>query len=66
MLKVPVVPMYFHAKNSETSFYNISKIHPDLQTLMIPLNVLNKRKNPIKIRIGRPVMPKVLNEYEKM
>lgn len=61
--KVPVVPMYFHAKNSKL-FYNVSKLHPDLQTLMIPAEMLNKREKPIKIRIGRPVTPKVLGEYE--
>lgn len=60
---VPVVPMYFHAKNSKL-FYNVSKLHPDLQTLMIPAEMLNKRERPIKIRIGRPVTPKVQNEYE--
>lgn len=62
--KVPVVPMYFHAKNSKL-FYNVSKLHPDLQTLMIPAEMLNKREKPIKIRIGRPVTSKVLGEYEK-
>lgn len=61
--KVPVVPMYFHAKNSKL-FYNVSKIHPDLQTLMIPSEMLNKREKPIKIRIGKPVTQKVLGEYE--
>ena len=61
--QVPVVPMYFHAKNSKL-FYNVSKIHPDLQTLMIPAEMVNKREKPIKIRIGRPVTPKILNEYE--
>ena len=61
--QVPVVPMYFHAKNSKL-FYNVSKIHPDLQTLMIPAEMVNKREKPIKIRIGKPVTPKILNEYE--
>lgn len=63
--KVPVVPMYFHAKNSKL-FYNVSKIHPNLQTLMIPAEMLNKREKPIKIRIGRPVSPKVQNEYDQI
>ncbi|MDO4763415.1 MAG: lysophospholipid acyltransferase family protein [Flavobacteriaceae bacterium] len=61
--KVPVVPMYFHAKNSKL-FYNVSKLHPDLQTLMIPAEMLNKREKPIKIRIGKPITPKVQNDYE--
>jgi len=61
--QVPVVPMYFHAKNSKL-FYNVSKIHPDLQTLLLPSEMVNKREKPIKIRIGRPVSPKVLADYE--
>ena len=61
--QVPVVPMYFHAKNSKL-FYNVSKIHPDLQTLLLPSEMVNKREKPIKIRIGRPVTTKILNEYE--
>ena len=60
---VPVVPMYFHAKNSKF-FYSASKIHPDLQTLLLPSEMVNKREKPIKIRIGRPVSPKVLADYE--
>lgn len=62
--KVPVVPMYFHAKNS-LLFYNLAKIHPDLQTAMLPAEMLRKRENPIRIRIGKPVSIKVLDEYEK-
>ena len=55
--------MYFHAKNSKF-FYSASKIHPDLQTLLLPSEMVNKREKPIKIRIGRPVSPKVLSDYE--
>lgn len=52
--KVPVVPMYFHAKNS-LLFYNLAKIHPDLQTAMLPAEMLRKREKPIRIRIGKPL-----------
>lgn len=62
--KVPVVPMYFHAKNS-LLFYNLAKIHPDLQTAMLPAEMLRKREKPIRIRIGKPLSIKVLDEYEK-
>ncbi len=61
--EVPVIPMYFHAQNSRM-FYRMSKIHPDLQTIMLPSEMLRKRKNPINIRIGRRIFPKVLKEYE--
>lgn len=63
--KVPVVPLYFHAKNSRT-FYSLAKLSSDLQTLMLPSEMLKKKVKPIKIRIGRAVSPKVLEEYESV
>ncbi|WP_312089913.1 lysophospholipid acyltransferase family protein [Chryseobacterium sp.] len=65
MAKVPVVPMYFHAKNS-TLFYQIAKIHPNLQTLMLPSEMMNDREKPIRIRIGRPISVKVMDEMESI
>ena len=61
--KVPVVPMYFHAKNSRI-FYNVAKIHPDLQTLMLPSEMLKKRDKPIRIRIGKPVSAKIIEDCD--
>ena len=63
MAKVPVVPMYFHAKNSRV-FYQISKIHPDLQTLLLPSEMMANREEPIRIRVGKAVTPKIMEEYE--
>ncbi|MBF8457154.1 lysophospholipid acyltransferase family protein [Kaistella sp. G5-32] len=63
MAKVPVVPMYFHAKNSHI-FYQLAKIHPDLQTLMLPTEMMRDREQPIRIRIGKPVSLKVLEDYD--
>lgn len=63
MAKVPVIPMYFHAKNSRL-FYNVAKLHPDLQTLMLPSEMMNERDQPVRIRIGRPVSVKMMEEYE--
>ncbi|MBQ0152722.1 MAG: lysophospholipid acyltransferase family protein [Chryseobacterium sp.] len=61
--KVPVVPMYFHAKNS-TLFYQISKLHPNLQTLMLPAEMMNDREKPIRVRIGKPITVKTMDEME--
>lgn len=61
--KVPVVPMYFHTKNSRL-FYQVSKLHPDLQTLMLPSEMMKKRDHPIRIRIGKPVSVKMMEEEE--
>ena len=65
MAKVPVVPMYFHAQNSRL-FYNVAKIHPDLQTIMLPAEMMRNRDNPIRIRIGKPVSLKVMEEQENI
>ncbi len=63
MAKVPVIPMYFHAKNSRM-FYQLAKVHPDLQTLLLPSEMMNKREKPIRIRIGKPIAVKVMEEYD--
>ena len=61
--KVPVVPMYFHAKNSRT-FYNVAKVHPDFQTLMLPAEMMKDRDEPIRIRIGKAVSIKQMEDQE--
>lgn len=61
--KVPVIPMYFHAKNSP-QFYSLARLHPDLQTLMLPSEMMRDRERPIRMRIGRPIPVKVLEDSE--
>jgi len=63
--KVPVVPMYFHAKNSRL-FYQVAKVHPDLQTLLLPAEMMNKREEPIRVRIGKPVSVKMLEDHDSV
>lgn len=63
--KVPVIPMYFHAKNSNL-FYRASKIHPDLQTLLLPAEMMHKREKPIRIRIGKAISQKLMDENESL
>lgn len=63
MAKVPVIPMYFHAKNSRL-FYQVAKLHPELQTLMLPAEMMHKRDKPLRIRIGRAVSVKVLDDHD--
>lgn len=65
MAKVPVVPMYFHAKNSRM-FYQMAKMHPNLQTLMLPSEMMKDREDPIRIRIGKPITVKVLDDSENI
>ncbi|MHA6697324.1 lysophospholipid acyltransferase family protein [Chryseobacterium sp. A321] len=61
--RVPVVPMYFHAKNS-AFFYQAARLHPDLQTLLLPSEMMRNRESPIRIRIGRPVSIRQMDEEE--
>jgi putative hemolysin len=63
MAKVPVVPLYFHAKNSRI-FYQLAKLHPSLQTVMLPAEMMNDREKPIRIRIGKPITVKTMDEME--
>lgn len=60
-LNVPVIPMYFRAKNSPL-FYRMASIHPNLQTAMLPSEMVRPRIKPIQIRIGKPIPPKHLQE----
>ena len=52
--EVPVVPIYFHAKNSKL-FYKLSKISDTFRTAKLPSEVLTQKRRTIKVRIGRPI-----------
>lgn len=65
MAKVPVIPMYFHAKNSRL-FYQLSKLHPNLQTMMLPSEMMNDRDKPIRMRIGRSISVKTIEEQDNI
>ena len=61
--KVPVVPIYFHAKNSKL-FYWLSKIDDTLRTAKLPSELLTQRDRVIKVRIGKPISVSEQNEIE--
>ncbi len=52
--EVPVVPIYFHARNSRL-FYLLSKIHPVFRTAKLPSELASQGYRPIKVRIGKPI-----------
>jgi len=52
--KVPVIPIYFHAKNSKL-FYVLSKLNPKLRTAKLPSELLSQKGRIIKVRIGRAI-----------
>lgn len=59
---VPVVPIYFHAKNS-TLFYFLSKINDTFRTAKLPSEVLTQKNRVIKVRIGKPITVAEQEEY---
>jgi len=52
--KVPVIPIYFHARNSRL-FYFLSKLTPTLRTAKLPSELLSQKGRVIKVRIGKPI-----------
>jgi len=61
--KVPVIPIYFHAKNSRL-FYVLSKLSHKLRTAKLPSELLSQKERVIKVRIGRKIQVKDLEEYQ--
>ncbi len=59
--KVPVIPVYFHAKNS-TFFYKLASVSDVLRTAKLPSEMLSQKRRKIKVRIGNPIQPKDLEE----
>ena len=52
--KVPIIPIYFHAKNSKL-FYLLSGISDTLRTAKLPSELLSQKNRIIKVRIGKPI-----------
>ncbi|AXT21039.1 GNAT family N-acetyltransferase [Flavobacteriaceae bacterium AU392] len=63
--EVPVVPIYFHAKNSKF-FYTLSKISDTFRTAKLPSELLTQKRRVIKVRIGRPITVKAQKEQENL
>ena len=61
--EVPVVPIYFHARNSKL-FYRLAKLSDVFRTAKIPSEVYTQRNRPIKVRIGQPISVKAQQEQE--
>ncbi|WP_353776976.1 GNAT family N-acyltransferase [Winogradskyella sp. 3972H.M.0a.05] len=63
--EVPVVPIYFHAKNSRL-FYRLSKVSDTLRTAKLPSELLTQKRRTIKVRIGRPITVKDQQEHKDL
>lgn len=51
---VPVVPIYFHARNSPL-FYRLANIHGLLRTARLPAELLTQRNRTIDVRVGKAI-----------
>ncbi len=60
--QVPVVPIYFHAKNSRL-FYFLSKLNDTFRTAKLPSELLTQKDRVIKVRIGKPISVAEQNEH---
>lgn len=60
--QVPVVPIYFHAKNSRL-FYLLSKIDDTMRTAKLPSELFSQKDRIIKVRIGKPISVAEQNEH---
>jgi len=63
--EVPVVPIYFHAKNSRL-FYALSKVSGVLRTAKLPSELLTQKHRVIKVRIGHPIQVATQKEHESL
>jgi len=63
--KVPVVPIYFHAKNTRL-FYRLSKISDVFRTAKLPSELTSQGNRPIKVRIGHPISVQSQEEQETL
>jgi putative hemolysin len=54
--RVPVVPIWLSGHNS-AAFQLLSLLHPLLRTARLPAELLNKRGQTIRVRIGQPLRP---------
>jgi putative hemolysin len=63
--KVPVIPIYFHARNSRL-FYFLSKISDTLRTAKLPSELMSQGNRVIKVRIGKPISVKDQDEYTEI
>jgi putative hemolysin len=63
--QVPIIPIYFHAKNSRF-FYFLSKISDTLRTAKLPSEVISQEGKVIKVRIGKPISVKDQDEYKEI
>lgn len=64
--QVPIIPVYFHAKNSP-GFYRLAKISGSLRTAKLPSEMLSRpKRRDIKVRVGNPISVSDQNEVKTL
>ena len=63
--KVPVFPVYFGGHNSYL-FHMMNQIHPSLSTVRLPSEFTNKKKKPVKVRIGAVIPVEEQNDFPEI
>ena len=63
--QVPILPIYFHAKNSSL-FYRLANISGILRSAKLPSEPLSQKNRVVKIRIGKPIQVKDQKEYSDL
>lgn len=63
--KVPVLPVYFHAKNSDI-FYWMADFHNNLRTVTLPSEVLKSKGKQITVRIGNIVCVETQSQFNNI
>jgi putative hemolysin len=63
--EVPVIPIYFHAKNSRL-FYRLAKLSDVFRTAKLPSELLSQKHRVIKVRIGNPISVKAQKEHKTL
>ena len=63
--KVPVVPLFFDGKNSRV-FHLLGLIHANLRTLALPSEMLRKKGEVIRMKIGKPIQSKDTDMFNNL
>ena len=61
--QVPVLPVHFSGNNSYL-FNILGFIHPTFRTVKLPSELFNKKGSTIKVRIGKPIAVKTINDFK--
>lgn len=64
-MEVPVVPIYFKARNS-AFFYLLSLLHPQFRSAKLPSELRSQKNKAIRLRIGKAIYVKEQKLYPEL